>query len=79
MNIKSFSMFNESKMDIEDVKREIEIEWDRLGRKSKLVDFYEEEISGYQDKMKKTEYETLRDMIIFDWSDSGNDISPEYV
>ncbi len=66
-------------LNIDDVKREIEIKWDRLGRKSKLVDFYEYEISNYKDKIKKSKYEMLRDMIIFDWGDLGNNILPEYV
>ena len=41
---------------------------------SDFIDFFENEISNYEDRMSKSDYEMLRDMIIFDWGDLGHDI-----
>jgi hypothetical protein len=75
----NISDVSESKLNIEEVKKDIETKWSNSGRKCKLVDFYEDQISNYEDRMKKSDYEMLRDMIIFDWGDLDNDIVPEYI
>lgn len=55
-------------MTIDEVVMDMEIRWKESGiTDSTLIDFMENIFGEYMNRMKKRDYETLRDAILFDW------------
>jgi hypothetical protein len=67
------------KLTFDEVRERMEHLWDNQGRKVMLCDFFEEHIGDYENLMRRQDYETLKNAIIFDWGDLGNDCVPEYL
>lgn len=58
-------------MTIDEVVMDMEIRWKESGiTDSTLIDFMENIFGEYMNRMKKSDYETLRDAILFDWEEN---------
>jgi hypothetical protein len=59
-----------SKMSFDEAVMDMELRWRESTDGLILIDFMESVVGDYKDKMKKSDYETLRDSVLFDWEEN---------